>query len=328
MADPPSPNESYRAIDRATSAGAPRAPSRPAHQHEVPAPDRTRERHRPEPRSHREPELKEDEKEKAEEEKSLNASTTYEVIRQQGEHELERPASALAWSGLAAGLSMGFSFVAEALLHRYLPEAAWRPLVAKLGYTVGFLIVILGSQQLFTENTLTPITQLLTKRSGKVLGQVARLWAIVLVANLLGTILFAWALASTTLFEGEVHRAFTEIGSHALRADFATTFVRAIFAGWLIALMVWMLPAAETAHVAVIAFMTYLVGVAGLAHIIAGSAEVAYLVVRGFHGWDAYFGRFVAPALLGNIVGGVTLVAALNYAQVVGSRGDTREQRA
>jgi formate/nitrite transporter FocA (FNT family) len=266
------------------------------------------------------PDLEEHEKQKADEEESLNASITYEVIRREGESELERSPQALAWSGLAAGLSMGFILVAEGLLRSHLPDTSWRPLVAKLGYSVGFLIVILGSQQLYTENTLTPIVPLLTRKSGEMLGRVLRLWAIVLVTNLLGTILFAWVVARTTLFDMEVHRAFLGVASEALRGDFATTLVRAIFAGWLIALLVWMLPGAQTEQVPVIIGMTYLVGLAGLAHIVAGSVEVAYQVARGAATWGDYLGRFVAPTLLGNTLGGVTLVAALNHAQVTGGK--------
>ena len=279
---------------------------------------KAQKRHEPPPGQG--PDLEEHEKQKADEEESLNASITYEVIRREGETELERSPQALAWSGLAAGLSMGFILVAEGLLRSHLPDTSWRPLVAKLGYSVGFLIVILGSQQLYTENTLTPIVPLLTRKSGEMLGRVLRLWAIVLVTNLLGTILFAWVVARTTLFDMEVHRAFLGLASEALRGDFATTLVRAIFAGWLIALLVWMLPGAQTEQVPVIIGMTYLVGLAGLAHIVAGSVEVAYLVARGAATWGDYLGRFVAPTLLGNTLGGVTLVAALNHAQVTGGK--------
>ncbi len=264
------------------------------------------------------PDLDQQEQKKAEEEESLNASVTYEVIRREGEKELERTPQALAWSGLGAGLSMGFNLVAEGLLRSHLPDAPWRPLVAKLGYSVGFLIVILGSQQLFTENTLTPIVPLLSRRSGEMLGRVLRLWAVVLVTNLIGTIVFAWVLARTTLFDPDVHVALLGVASETLRGDFPTTFVRAVFAGWLIALMVWMLPGAKNAQFSVIVVMTYLVGVAGLAHIIAGSTEAAYLVARGAATWGDYLGRFVAPTLLGNTLGGVTLVTALNHAQVTG----------
>lgn len=266
------------------------------------------------------PDLEEKEKRKADEEEKLSATITYEVVRREGEHELGRSPQALAWSGLAAGLSMGFILVAEGLLRHHLPDTSWRPIIAKLGYSVGFLIVILGSQQLFTENTLTPIVPLLTRKSGEMLGRVLRLWGVVLVTNLIGTIIFAYVLARTTVFDMDVHEAFLGVAREALRGDFLSTFIRAIFAGWLIALMVWMLPAAAEEQVLVIIGMTYLVGLAGLAHIIAGSTDVAYLVARGVVGWGDYFLRFVVPTLLGNTLGGVALVAGLNHAQVVGGK--------
>jgi formate/nitrite transporter FocA (FNT family) len=97
------------------------------------------------------PIVSKEEKKLVKERVAIGANIVYEAIRREGEDELARPASALAWSALAAGLSMGFSFVAEALLEARLPDEPWRPLIAKFGYSVGFLIVVLGRQQLYTE---------------------------------------------------------------------------------------------------------------------------------------------------------------------------------
>jgi len=263
------------------------------------------------------PEISPKEAMKADEEESLNAKTTYEVIRREGQQELERSPSALLWSGLAGGLAMGFSLVGEGLLRAHLPDGPWRPLIAKLGYSLGFLIVILASQQLFTENTLTPIVPYLARRTRTMLGKVARLWGAVLVANVVGTLLFAVVAARTELFDLEVRRAFGAIGLEAFGDYFWTTFIRGVFAGWLIAIMVWMLPAAQGAQVFVIILVTYVVGLGGLAHIIAGSAETAFVVFSGGATCGDSLGRFFVPTLLGNVVGGVTLVAALNHAQVV-----------
>lgn len=257
-----------------------------------------------------------DEERKAREEESLNASTTHEVIRHKGAKELERPIAALAWSGLAAGLAMGLSLVAEGTLRAYLPDAPWRPLIAKFGYPVGFVAVILGSQQLFTENTLTPIVPLMAKRTREMLRRVLTLWGVVLIANLIGAAVFAWTAASTNVFSPEVKESFEAIAREAVEPTGWTLFARAIFAGWLIALMVWMLPAAGSAQLFVIVLMTWLVGVGHFAHVIVGSVEVLYLVARGGTSLDAYFLNYMLPTLGGNMVGGVTLVAALNHAQV------------
>src|SRR4051812_30179237 len=96
----------------------------------------------------------------ARERRSVSARIVHEAVLAEGLEELERTSAALAWSGLAAGLSMGFSLAAEGLLRAHLPDTSWRPLVDRLGYSIGFLIVILGRQQLFTENTLTVILPL------------------------------------------------------------------------------------------------------------------------------------------------------------------------
>lgn len=266
------------------------------------------------------PKLEPHERQKADQEEQLNADVTYEVIRREGEGELRRSPSALAYSSLAAGLSMGFSFLAQGLLRSHLPDTEWAQLVSKLGYAVGFLIVILGSQQLFTENTLTAVVPTLAQRSSRLFARMARLWAIVLAGNIVGAHLFAWVAARTTLVEPKVHETFHTMGLEAIDASFETTFLRAIFAGWLIALMVWMLPAAKDAHFFVILVMTWLVGAGGLAHIIAGSVDVLYLVFAGELAWLDYLGEFFVPTLAGNTIGGTLLVAALNHAQVAGGR--------
>jgi formate/nitrite transporter FocA (FNT family) len=265
--------------------------------------------------------LKETEQRQVEKRMAPRAVVVHEAIRWQGEEELKRPASALFWSALAAGLSMGFSMVSEGLLEFYLPAAAWQPLVSKLGYSVGFLIVILGRQQLFTENTLTAILPLLGRRHPRTLLQVLRLWSVVLLANLLGAFLFAWAIAHTEVFDPAIRQIFAAIGSRMLAGDFVDTVVRAVFAGWLIALMVWLLPFAETARVTVIVILTYLIGLGHFSHIIAGSVETLYLVVSGGAGWHDYVVDFFAPTLLGNLIGGIALVSALNHAQVTAGGG-------
>lgn len=257
------------------------------------------------------------EKQQAEQRTTVPASVVYRAILKEGRSELDRSSVALAWSGLAAGLSMGFSLVSEGLLRDALPDSSWRPLVAKLGYSIGFLIVILGRQQLFTENTLTPVLPLMRDQSLHTLRNVGRLWAVVLVTNLIGAAIFATVIARTSVFEEPIRRAFLDIGNEALAPAWETILLRAIFAGWLIALMVWLLPVAEVARLWVIILITYVVGLASFSHIIAGSVEVFYVAAEGsVSPWYA-LGHFVAPTLIGNCIGGVSLVAALNHAQVV-----------
>jgi formate/nitrite transporter FocA (FNT family) len=263
------------------------------------------------------PDLSEKEEQEATERVSVTAHVVHEAIRMQGDDELERPTSALAWSGLAAGLSMGFSFVAEALFRSHLPDAPWRPLIAKLGYPLGFLIVIIGRQQLFTENTLTPIIPLLARRNWKTFGSVVRLWTTVFLANMVGAHIFAWVAANTAAFSPEMQHAMSDIGHDAAGVGWGAALIRGVFAGWLIALVVWLLAAAESGQIGVITILTYIVGLGQFTHIIVGSIEVLFLVMSGQLSWTSFAGGYATPTLLGNIIGGVSLVSALNHAQVI-----------
>lgn len=261
------------------------------------------------------------EENKARQEESLDQKITYDVIRREGDKEIERPLSGLWWAAVAGGLSMGFIFMTEGLLRSHLPDAEWRPLVTKLGYPVGFLIITLGSQQLFTENTVTPIVPLMVSYTADKMRRMVSLQLVVLFGNILGALLFAAALGWTDVFEPKVHAAFADIGNEALRNGFLTTLASGIFAGWLIALMVWMLPAASANQVSVVSIMTYLVGLGGLAHVIVGSVEVLYLVLTGHAGIGTYLSRFFVPSLIGNVIGGFVLVTWLNHAQVTSGDG-------
>lgn len=241
----------------------------------------------------------------------------YEAIYREGEHELERGTSALAWSGLAAGLSIGFSFLMEGVLRDYLPAAHWRPAVAKIGYSVGFLIVILGRQQLFTKNTLTVILPLLRCKRLTLFKNVVRLWLVVLSTNMIGAFAFAGLISHTDICSSGVRAQFALMGREELGGDFMTVLLRAVLAGWLVALMIWLLPFADAARVWVIMLLAYLIGIAHLPHIIAGTVPTFYSVLTG----DASFGRwlthFFLPVLIGNGVGGVAVVATVAHAEFV-----------
>ena len=202
------------------------------------------------------------EEKKVEERLAIGPHIVYETIRREGEEEFKRSSAALGWSGLAAGLSMGFSLVAEALLAAHLPHASWTPLISKFGYSVGFLIVILGRQQLFTETTLTVILPLLAKQTLERIFGVLRLWSVILGANLVGTFIFALCIGKIALFSPEFRQVFLAVSQEGVGSGFGIVLVRAIFAGWLIALTVWLLPVAKSARVSIIIILTYLIGLA------------------------------------------------------------------
>ena len=254
------------------------------------------------------------EKTQAAEHAAPQAVVIHEILRKDGEAELARRAGAIFWSGLAAGLSMGFSFLALALIQSGLPEGPSRRLLAGPGYCLGFVIVVLGRQELFTESTLTAVLPLLVRRDRATWLALVRFWAIVLSANLLGTLAFARLLAIDGLFPEPVNAALSEIGRGAVGGPFWPTAIKSVFAGWLIALMIWLLPSARSARLLVIMLLTYVVAIGGFSHIVAGSVEAAFAVFDGHASVRDYCVGFFLPTLLGNTLGGIALVALLNHA--------------
>lgn len=258
--------------------------------------------------------------EEAQERASVKVEVVHEAILQQGDEELNRPSQALAWSGLAAGFSMGMSLIVQGILRAHIPDVPWRPLLVQLGYPIGFLMVIGGRQQLFTENTLSPIIPLLEHQDRATWRKVAALWAVVLAANLAGAHIIAWVLSNTGAFPANIQHQFQEIAQEATGHPFGILMLRGVFAGWLIAMMVWILAVMDTDRLAVILVMTYVIGIGGFSHIIAGSVEGLFLVWNGSMSWWSYAGGYALPTLIGNVAGGISLVAALNHAQVVAGK--------
>ncbi len=246
----------------------------------------------------------------------LRVPVVYQIIREEGEEELARPLASLWWSGVAAGLGISMSVVVEGLLLQNLPDTIWRPLVTNLGYCVGFLIVVLGRLQLFTENTITAVLPLLAKPSRHHFLLTARLWTVVLAANLVGTFIFAFAVTFLAIFPAEQTEAFLQISRHFMEKNAAEMLLHGIPAGFLIAAMVWMIPSAKGAEFWVVTLMTYLIALADLSHVVAGSAEAFLLLISGEVGLWQTFGTFLVPTFVGNVIGGTVLFTLLAYGQV------------
>jgi formate/nitrite transporter FocA (FNT family) len=264
------------------------------------------------------PTLTEERKEEdaVEEAAHLSPRLVFEAIRRSGEEELERPMRALWYSGIAAGILISFSVLGEALLRAYLPDADWRYIVENAGYTFGFLLVILGRMQLFTENTITTVVPVMIRPTRSAFGRTARLWGIVLTANVIGAFAVAAFFAYGPVLADDVRQAFTDLSYHATGMPAVEGFLRGIPAGVLIAALVWMLPGSEHNQVAIIVLFTWLIALGDFTHIVAGSVEMAFLVVQGLISFpQAAFGFFI-PVLLGNVVGGTVIFTVLAWAQI------------
>lgn len=245
------------------------------------------------------------------------APVIYEVVRRLGEEEMERPLASLWWSGVAAGLSISFSLLAQAILQAHLPDADWRVLATSFGYSIGFLMVILGRQQLFTESTITVVLPVLKDLNAGNVWRMVRLWAIVLTANVAGTLFAAVFVTYFPAVPEELRDGMLGISRELTEIGWWQMLFRGIASGFLIAAMVWMLPTAENAKFAVITLMTWLIAVGGFTHIVAGSMEAWLLVLSGDWQWWQMLAQFFVPVLTGNMIGGTVLFALISYAQVM-----------
>lgn len=161
------------------------------------------------------------------------------------------------------------------------------------------------------------ILPLLTLRDLPTLLQVIRLWSMVLAANLIGACMFAWVCANTNVFTPELRAIFAAIGAPMMSTEWSTLLIRGVFVGWLIAMLVWMMPTADSSRAAIIVVMTYLVALCQFPHVVAGSVEAVFLVASGTLSWGGFFGHFLAPTLIGKHCRRSSSVAFFNHAQVV-----------
>jgi formate/nitrite transporter FocA (FNT family) len=256
-----------------------------------------------------------------------SAHEIFENVLKNAREELGRSSSGLLFSGFVAGVCMGLTGLSVALVLSYLGNSPTAHFVSFCFYPIGFIVVIVGRAQLFTENTLFPVALVLDER-GHLLNTL-RLWGLVFAANVAGAVFFGWLVMKTGALPANFSDALAGLGTEAVVGHFTLIFAKAVLGGWLIALVAWMVTASHwtIGQVAVIWMLTFIVGAGHFSHCIASSAEIVAAVMSGHLHFSNYFG-WLLPATLGNIVGGVFIVSVLNYGQVrigSGTEADSNE---
>lgn len=254
------------------------------------------------------------------------ADEIFEQVSRNARHELDRPALALAISGLAGGVTMGLTALSTSLVVGSLGNGRAAAFIAQLFYPMGFIAVIVGRAQLFTENTLYPVALMLAER--RHVWTTARLWAIVLPSNILGAFLFALLATRTGALRPEYVQAMVNFGLESLRVPPGHVFWSAVIGGWIIALVAWLVSGSHsiTGSVMLIWFLTFIVGLGHFAHCIASSGE-AFAAVLDRDATVSQYLSWLLPAVLGNIAGGVCIVTLLEYGQVKGGEEPPRNFR-
>lgn len=245
----------------------------------------------------------------------LTAAEIFEAAGQNARDELRRSNQKLAFSGVAGGLTMGLTALAVAAMRALAAPGASHEIAPYLLYPIGFVAVIIGRAQLFTENTLYPVVLVLDERRHLV--RTLRLWAVVFASNIAGALVFALLAVKTPALHADIFSQLIKLGEEASSGQGAQFFWSGVIGGWLIALVAWTVTASHwtIGQLAIVYLLTFVVGIGRFAHCIAGSCEILSAVVAGSVSVSGYL-RWLAPATMGNICGGVFMVSLLNYGQV------------
>lgn len=242
----------------------------------------------------------------------------------EGLEQLERRSFSLFLSAMAAGLILGFTAMSVAVVETWTLSLNFTDtfrLPTALVYPLGFVLCIMSGTQLFTEHTATAVYPILDRR-GK-FKDLVRLWLVIIAGNLCGAMISSGFLfAADNVVQAKP--GYVAIGHHLVTYGAGSLFISALLAGWLMALGAWLVMATPPtlSQMGSIYIVTFIIGIGGLHHSIAGSVEIftAYLISQDFSILQVF--RFIGIAILGNLAGGSIFVALLNYAHI----RKTREQ--
>ncbi|XBQ15049.1 MAG: formate/nitrite transporter family protein [Oceanicaulis sp.] len=256
-----------------------------------------------------------------------SALMVFETVRREGAEEMYRPSASLWWSGVAAGFALSFSLIITGILTAIMEPGVAASLITPFGYVTGFVIVVFGRLQLFTENTIAAILPLVANFNNTNLYRVMRLYVIVFSANMVGAGLAATVLTFLPVLKPDHLAGLMEVSRKAMEPGFWETLALGVPAGFLVAAMVWMLPASKGGEFYIVVTLIYMVGLGEFAHVIVGSVEAGMMVLAGeISPFNGLFG-FILPALLGNMIGGTALFALLSYAQIRDEMRQSKERK-
>jgi formate/nitrite transporter FocA (FNT family) len=233
----------------------------------------------------------------------------------EGLEEIRRPTLSLFLSALAAGLILGFAAMSVALASQLVPsDSIENRFVTALVYPLGFIICIMSGTNLFTEHTATAVYPILDKKEP--IRKLFRIWAIIIIGNLVGTFLSAWLIhLAEPVINAKV--GYLTVSHHLIKYPFESIFISAVLAGWLMAQGGWLIQAlpSSSGQIMTIYIVTFIIGIGGLHHSIAGSAEVFTAAFLGKMTLNSIF-KFLGAAVFGNLIGGSFFVAILNYGHI------------
>lgn len=248
----------------------------------------------------------------------FSADEIYQRVIASAAEEADATLRELWFSGLAAGFAIALTFMLHAAFTaQYGSEGG---LAGEILYPLGFIYIIVGNYQLYTENTLPPVALVLERLAS--VPRLLRIWVVVFLANAVGAGIGAYVLANTGVLSVGAVEAATTLGTEGLETPWWDLFYKGVFAGFIVAGVVWLdFAARDTISRVVLVYLAFLtIPTAGLYHSVVASADMMFLLFEGQVGIIAGILDFLAPVVLGNTAGGVVLVTLVNYARTTDER--------
>lgn len=248
-------------------------------------------------------------------------SKVLKTLIENGLHELNRQTSGLLLSSVSAGLDIGFGPLVMAVVLT-LSNGSFGDLGTEFllasSYSIGFMFVILGRSELFTEHTTLAVVPVLDGQA--TMSQLGRLWGLVYVGNIVGGFLFC--MLTVPLMPGlnvVDPDAFVTIANKLVSHQLHWLFVGGVFAGWLMGLLAWLITAAQEtiSRIVIILIVTGTIGVLHLPHSIAGNVEVLFGLFMSPEITLYDYLAFLGLATVGNAFGGTVFVGLVKYGHVI-----------
>lgn len=236
-----------------------------------------------------------------------------------GLHEFRRSNTGLFISAFTAGMEIGFSILSMAMLYTLFEarvDADMLKLIIALGYPLGFIFVVIGRSELFTEHTALAMLPVLN--NSVTWRDLFVLWGLVYVGNLAGGYVFAVLIMEIAPQIGTIRvEAFRDLASSLINYDAFTILLSAVLAGWMMGLLGWLVTSSQEtiSRIFIVILVTFTIGAAGLHHCIVGSVEVFTGMLSSDSITIVDYLRFLLWASIGNALGGAVFVAILKYSQ-------------
>ncbi len=251
--------------------------------------------------------------------KPKSASKIFMEQVEEGKAEHKRSSRNLLMSSVAGGMEVGFSLLLLGIIHTSFSEVLsdnhlkW---ILAAGYPIGFIFVIIGRSELFTEHTNLAFVPVLNGSVG--IKSLFRVWGIVFLGNLMGGYVVSFLLTLLGPSMGIItEESFYKLAFKLVDHTYGTILISSITAGWLMGLLSWLASSSQEtiSRILMVFIITALIGLGGLHHSIVGSIEVfAGLLVSDIT--FAQYGHFQLWSTIGNLIGGVFFVSLLKFSTV------------